>query len=195
MVQVLKIILACSKFDNLDTKIDPVFPLERCITIKEHSVRRRRMPMCPAFSPTDYTVQDSTLTAAVLDLEDNSSAKGQDGHKKYWSIYVQLSRLQSLDGLHILQSIDMEDLRFRPDDRLLIEIERHKANERKTIAAWVDQMILDLELCYHDNCMTTSSCCNRLVLIRRSSRAKNYLYHMICFALRLSQRVSGPRRA
>jgi hypothetical protein len=38
-------------------------------------------------------------------------------------------------GLHLLQRIDMEDLRFRPDDRLQIEIQRLEALERATIAA------------------------------------------------------------
>jgi hypothetical protein len=80
--------------------------------------------MCPAFSLTDYKVQGSTLTTAVLDLKDDPTTKGQDRHKKYCFTYAQLSRLRSLDGLHLLQKIDMEDLRFRPDNRLLIEMER-----------------------------------------------------------------------
>ncbi|KAF8860613.1 hypothetical protein BDZ45DRAFT_800769 [Acephala macrosclerotiorum] len=125
-----------AKFDDLDTKIILVFPLERSITIKGHSVRRRQVPMCPEFSLTDYKVQGSTLTTAVLDLKDDPTARGQDGHKKYCSTYVQLSRLRSLDGLHLLQRIEMEDLRFRPDDRLLVEMQRLKALERETIAAW-----------------------------------------------------------
>lgn len=125
-----------SKFDGLDAKIIPVFPSERSITVKGHSVRRRQVPMCPAFSLTDYKVQGSTITTAVLDLKHDPTARGQDGHKKYCSTYVQLSRLRSLDGLHLLQRIEMEDLRFRPDDRLLIEMQRLKALERATIAAW-----------------------------------------------------------
>jgi hypothetical protein len=98
---------AHSKFDDLDAKIIPVFPLERSITIKGHSVRRRRVPMCPAFSLTDYKVQASTLTTAVLDLKHDPTARGQDGHKKYCSTYVQLSRLRFLHGVHLLQRIDM----------------------------------------------------------------------------------------
>ncbi|KAH9203426.1 hypothetical protein DL95DRAFT_399342, partial [Leptodontidium sp. 2 PMI_412] len=93
---------AHSKFDGLDAKIIPVFPLERSITVKGHSVRRRQVPMCPAFSLTDYKVQGSTLTAAVLDLKHDPSARGQDAHKKYCSNYVQLSRLRSSEGLHLL---------------------------------------------------------------------------------------------
>src|SRR5258705_3333903 len=106
---------AHSKFDDLDAKIIPVFPLERSITVKGYSVRRRQVPMCPAFSLTDYKVQGSTLTAAVLDLKDDSTSKGRDHHKKYCSTYVQLSRLQSFDGLYLLQRIEMRDLQFRPD--------------------------------------------------------------------------------
>ena len=130
-----------SKFDGLDAKIIPVFPLERSITVKGHSVRRRQVPMCPAFSLTDYKVQASTLGTAVLDLKHDPSARGQDAHKKYCSNYVQLSRLRSLEGLHLLQSITMEDLHFRPDERLIVEMERLKGLERETIAAWNKTMI------------------------------------------------------
>ena len=131
-----------SKFDGLDVKIIPVFPLERSITVKGHSVRRKQVPMCPAFSLTDYKVQASTLGTAVLDLKHDPSARGQDAHKKYCSNYVQLSRLRSLEGLHLLQSITMEDLQFRPDERLLIEIERLRGLERETIASWNKAMIM-----------------------------------------------------
>ena len=92
--------------------------------------------MCPAFSLTDYKIQGSTLTTAVLDLKDDPAVKGQDHHKKYCSINVQLSRLQSLDGLYLLQRIDMDDLRFRPDDRLLSEMKRLHTLEQETMIAW-----------------------------------------------------------
>jgi hypothetical protein len=95
--------------------------------------------MCPAFSLTDYKIQGSTLTTAVLDLKDDPFTKGQDHHKKYCSIYVQLSRLQSLNGLYLLQKIDMDDLRFCPDSRLLSEMERLRALEQETITAWATQ--------------------------------------------------------
>jgi hypothetical protein len=94
--------------------------------------------MCPAFSLTDYKVQGSTLTTAVLDLKNDATSRGQSNHKKYCSMYVQLSRLQSSDGLHLLQKIDIEDLRLCPDDELLVEMERLKALERQTISAWVE---------------------------------------------------------
>src|SRR5205814_9050057 len=99
-----------SKFEDLEAKVIPVFPLEGSITIKGYSVRRKQVPMCPTFSLTDYKIQGSTLINAVLDLKDDSSLKGQNSYKKFCSLYVQLSQLRSLDRLHLLQRIDMKDL-------------------------------------------------------------------------------------
>jgi hypothetical protein len=53
-------------------------------------------------------------------------------------MYVQLSRLQSLDGLHLLQKIDIEDLGLCPDDELLVEMEKLKGLERQIISARVE---------------------------------------------------------
>lgn len=92
--------------------------------------------MCPAFSLTDYKVQGSTFTEAILDLKNDPTRRGWDAHRKYCSIYVQLSRLRSLDGLLLLQKISMEDIKFAPDARLLFEIKRLQSLQEKTIAIW-----------------------------------------------------------
>ena len=47
--------------------------------------------MCPAFSLTDYKVQGSTLMTAVLDLKNDPTGRSHDKHKKFCSMYVQLS--------------------------------------------------------------------------------------------------------
>ena len=95
--------------------------------------------MCPAFSLTDYKVQGSTLTTAVLDLKNDPTAGGQGDHKKFCSMYVQLSRLRSLSGLHLLQKIDMNDIGFRPHEYLVAEMERLRQLEETTIASWARQ--------------------------------------------------------
>ena len=43
------------EFEDLESTAMPVFPLEKSITLKGYSVRRRQVPMCPAFSLTDYS--------------------------------------------------------------------------------------------------------------------------------------------
>ena len=95
--------------------------------------------MCSVFSLTDCKVQGLTLTTAVLYLKDDPTAKGQDGYMEYCSMYVELSRLRSLDGLHLLQKIDMNDLRFRSHDGLMAETERLRQLEQATIASWARQ--------------------------------------------------------
>src|SRR5436190_19723106 len=122
-------------FEDLEAKVLPVFPIERSIKIKEYSVRRRQVPICPAFSLTDYKAQGSTLMTAVLDIKNDPTAKGQDGHKKFCPLYVQLSRLRSLKGLHLLQDIDMNDLQYRLHDGIVAEMERLSQLEQATIAS------------------------------------------------------------
>ena len=95
------------------------------IKIKEYSVRWKQVPICPSFSPTDYKVHGLMLTVTVLDLKDDPTAKGQDEHKKYCSIYLQLSWLRSLSGIHLLQKIDMKDLQFHLHDAIMTVADRN----------------------------------------------------------------------
>jgi hypothetical protein len=125
-----------AEFDNLEVSIMPVFPIERSIALKGFSVRRKQLPMCPAFCLTDYKVQGSTLSEAVLDLKNDPTRRGWDAHRRYCSIYVQLSRLRSFNGLHLLQRISMEDIEFTPDARLLSEIKRLQSLQEETVASW-----------------------------------------------------------
>src|ERR1700735_1235676 len=125
-------------FEDLEAKVFPVFPIERSITVKGYSVRRRQVPMCHAFCLTDYKIQGSTLKTAVIDIKDDPSAKGQSKHSKFCSRHVQLSRVESLEGLNLLEPIDMKDLQFRPHEGLLAEMERLHKLEEETMRAWRD---------------------------------------------------------
>jgi hypothetical protein len=116
--------------DLSDVCGDPVADL------KGLSVRRKQVPICPGFCLTDYKVQGSTLSTAILDLKNDPARRGQDSHRKYCSLYVQLSRVRSFQGLYLLQNVDIEDLRFTPDPQLITEMERLRNLEKETIAAW-----------------------------------------------------------
>jgi hypothetical protein len=58
-----------SLFEGLAPSVVPVFPLERSVTLKGYSVRRKQVPMSAAFCLTDYKVQGSTLGSATSDLK------------------------------------------------------------------------------------------------------------------------------
>ncbi|KAJ5198759.1 uncharacterized protein N7498_007876 [Penicillium cinerascens] len=121
---------------SLSENVLPIFPLEASITVKGFSVRRRQVPICPAFCLTDYKIQGTTLESAILDLKNDRKIRGQDAHRRFCSTYVQLSRLRSLAGLHLLQPIEMSDLQHAPDPQLLGEMQRLRALELNTLAAW-----------------------------------------------------------
>jgi hypothetical protein len=91
--------------------------------------------MCPAFGLTDYKVQGSTLRVAILDLK-ISGTRRRSNHRNFCSLYVQLSRLQSSAGLYLLEKLDMDDLRLRPDDGLLEEMKRLETLQKQTITTW-----------------------------------------------------------
>ena len=77
--------------------------------------------MSPAFALTEYKIQGSTCLNAALDLYQRYKARGEDAlHKRYCSLNVQLSRLQSLEGLQLLQRLSLNDLDIKPH-RLLCE--------------------------------------------------------------------------
>jgi hypothetical protein len=84
----------------------------------------------------DYKVQGSTLTKAILDLKDNPATRGLDRHRKYCSLHVQLSRIRSLGGLHLLQKLEKKDIQIGSDPRLLAEMERLQTLEKQTIESW-----------------------------------------------------------
>ena len=123
-----------SKFQDLEADIIPVFPLERSITIKGHSIRRKQVPMCLVFSLIDYKVQGSTLTTTILDLKHSITVKRQDSYQNFCFIYIQLLQLWFLDRLYLLQKIEIEDVHFRPYQQLLLEIKKLKELKLETMS-------------------------------------------------------------
>src|SRR6267378_57143 len=70
--------LVHTSFEGLDEGVIPVFPIERSITIKSYSIRRKQVPTCAAFSLTDYKVQGQTFIEAILDLKNDTGTRGRD---------------------------------------------------------------------------------------------------------------------
>jgi hypothetical protein len=122
-----------SAFDGLEPSITPIFPVQKSFTCKGYSIRRRQVPLCPAFCLTQYKVQGLTLKKAVLDMK---AEPRRTEHEKCTANYVQLGRLETSEGVYLLQEIDMSDLLFKPDQRLLAEMERLWQLEKETTSRW-----------------------------------------------------------
>ena len=120
-------------FDGLDHSITPIFPFEKSIFWKGYSIRRRQVPLCPAFCLTQYKVQGLSLKIAVLDMK---AEPRRTNHERYTSNNVLLGRLETSKGVYLLQRIEMSDLLYKPDPRLLAEINRLRELERETLSRW-----------------------------------------------------------
>ena len=82
------------------------------------SIKRRALPLMPAYSITTHKSQGQTLNKVVIDL------KLPNGTDDIAAIYVPLSRVKRLSDLIILRHFDYKILLTRPTKSQLVEIER-----------------------------------------------------------------------
>jgi hypothetical protein len=112
-------------FSDINRDCIPVFAISSSIKMGDMWVTRHQVPMSPAFALTEYKVQSSTYRNAVLDLSQHSKPRTVDAsHKRNCSFNVQLSRLQSFDGVHLLEPLTLDDLNHQPHPELRDEDHR-----------------------------------------------------------------------
>lgn len=129
-----------NNFDSLDPLIVPIPVIEKTFSIdlekvysdKEHvmrllkskklkttiSVKRKGLPLIPAYSITTHKSQGQTLPKIVIDLN------MPPGTVEVASAYVPLSRVQQLTDLVILQDFNISALQVKPSKGQLAEINR-----------------------------------------------------------------------
>ena len=77
-------------------------------------VSRRGLPCAAAFACTDYKVQSRTLGAAALELRGTKTTKvngeAVPSSCDPYSLYVQLSRCRTLDGIMLLSKVRERDM-------------------------------------------------------------------------------------
>ncbi|KAJ3455084.1 hypothetical protein MRS44_013684 [Fusarium solani] len=96
-------------------------PIEKKKRVKKrpwqrHNVSRRGLPCTAAFACTDYKIQGETLLQIALELRgtgtklNNKTGQLEPGKCDPYSLYVQLSRCKSLDGIMLLSKARVEDI-------------------------------------------------------------------------------------
>lgn len=90
------------------------------------TVKRRGLPLVPAYSITTHKSQGQTLPKIVIDLN------MPPGNVEVASAYVPLSRVQRLTDLVILQDFSITALQVKPSKRQTAEINRLTAIFEKT---------------------------------------------------------------
>ena len=82
------------------------------------SIKRRSLPLVPAYCITTYESQGQILNKVVIDL------KLPNKTDDIAAVYVPLSRVKRLDDLVILRYFDYKVLQIKPSNSQLAEIER-----------------------------------------------------------------------
>jgi hypothetical protein len=124
-------------FPGMGSAALPVFRLPLRAKIGDMSVTRHQVPITPAWAITEYKAQGSTYDSIVVDLHrQNANTRDGSSHQRNCSIYVQLSRTRSLQGLSLLEPVTLNDLNSKPNDLLLIEDRRITQLAMSTDIAW-----------------------------------------------------------
>ena len=82
------------------------------------SVKRKTLPLIPAYSITTHKSQGQTRPKIVIDLNMPS------GMVEVASAYVPLSRVQKLTDLIILQDFSISALQVKPSKSQIVELNR-----------------------------------------------------------------------
>ena len=92
------------QYKDLPFDVFPLIPTESTITFNGNvKIKTQQLPLASTFALTEYKVQGATFKKAVLDLRRPARHKTQKkkdwNHQQFCSVYVQLSRLQTLVGV------------------------------------------------------------------------------------------------
>jgi hypothetical protein len=121
---------------GLPANVVPVFPHEKNFRIRKgkrqgQTVWRKQFPLVPGRAVTDYKTQGLTLDAAIADLVRAPHTKRRSAA----SIYVPVSRVHNRDELLLLRPFTKQDVFRLPDERLIDQIDKLRAQAHQTIKA------------------------------------------------------------
>ena len=134
LVEIVRSKVACN-FEQLQSNFVPIPLMEQTFRVNltdvlpkdkrpksnqkiVFSIKRRALPLVPAYSITTHKSQGQTLNKVVIDL------KLPSGNDDIAAIYVPLSRVKRLTDLIILRPFDYQILLTKPSKSQMAEIER-----------------------------------------------------------------------
>jgi ATP-dependent exoDNAse (exonuclease V) alpha subunit len=118
------------QLEGLEKDVLPLVPLGRTFAIvhwKElKTIRRRQLPVTPAYVFTDYRSQGQTISHFIIDI-----ATPPSGGLTPFNLYVALSRGPGRDNIRLLRDFDEKLLVSHPCEYLRAEDERLDADTEK----------------------------------------------------------------
>ncbi|KAH7461132.1 hypothetical protein FOMA001_g19195 [Fusarium oxysporum f. sp. matthiolae] len=118
-------------------------PIDRHFKFLSAKCTRKGLPAVAAFVITDYKAQSKTFPQVLLELRGNRVINGQPSKCDFTSLYVQLSRCRTLEGIKLLSPVRTQDfIGNKLDQKILEAMQRltHLAAEtRRTFEAQQSQ--------------------------------------------------------
>jgi ATP-dependent exoDNAse (exonuclease V) alpha subunit len=123
------------QLEGLEKDVLPLVPLERTFSIVHgkglKTIRRRQLPVTPAYSFTDYRSQGQTISHSIIDI-----ATPPSGGLTPFNVYVALSRGRGRDNIRLLRDFDEKLLMSHPCEYLRVEDERLMRLDVETEKWW-----------------------------------------------------------
>ena len=101
-------------FPSLLHNVYPVFLVKLTVTTKQMRLNRKQIKISLGFAYTKYKVQKVMFQSATLDLRQKTIKRTVESYKRFYSIYVLLSRLQSLEGVLFPELISLDNIYNQP---------------------------------------------------------------------------------
>ena len=89
---------------------------------------RRGLPVVPAFVLTDYKSQSKTFAEVLLELRGNRMTNGEPSKCDFTSLYVQLSRCKTLQGIKLLSPVRPQDFIGNRLDQTMVDATQRLKN-------------------------------------------------------------------
>lgn len=84
-------------FPNFPHNAYLVFPVKLNVMANRATFKKKQIGIIPGFAYTKYKVQRAIFKSATLNLQQKTIKKTPKNYKRFFSIYVQLSKLQILE--------------------------------------------------------------------------------------------------
>lgn len=98
---------------------------------------RRGLPVAPAFALTDYKAQSKTFMEILLELRGTRMTNGEPSKCDFTSLYVQLSRCTTLQGIKFLNAVRRQDFIGNTLDQSMVDgMRRLKKLAAETVQAY-----------------------------------------------------------
>ena len=114
---------------GLDTGVVPLLPISEPVTRQGRAsyTWQTGLPCTPSFAITDYKSQSQSFDKACLDIDSSSS---------FSSLYVNLSRCRTLEGVSLLRPIPQTVWNKEPSNSIKTGMMRLEELSQRTVEKW-----------------------------------------------------------